>query len=106
MLDHSRAELVRGGPSVIEGIRGGAALCPRRGQDCAGASRSGTGVSAWLCLKVNAALCVMPRWQAFGAIREKIGANRPDRLLWGADWPHPAAQWIPNDGDFADLLLD
>jgi predicted TIM-barrel fold metal-dependent hydrolase len=29
-----------------------------------------------------------------------------DRLVWGTDWPHPTAQWLPNDGDLADMLLD
>ena len=36
----------------------------------------------------------------------KMAQTAPDRLLWGTDWPHPTAQWIPNDGDLADMLLD
>lgn len=28
----------------------------------------------------------------------------PDRLVWGTDWPHPTAAWIPDDGDLVDLL--
>ena len=32
---------------------------------------------------------------------------RPDRLVWGSDWPHPAVtRPMPNDGDLLDLLLD
>jgi 2-pyrone-4,6-dicarboxylate lactonase len=34
-------------------------------------------------------------------------ACRPDRLLWGTDWPHPACPIpMPNDGDLADHLAD
>jgi predicted TIM-barrel fold metal-dependent hydrolase len=34
-------------------------------------------------------------------------AQRPDRVLWGTDWPHPICPVpMPNDGDLADMLLD
>jgi len=29
-----------------------------------------------------------------------------DRLIWGTDWPHPTAAWIPDDGDLVDMLPD
>ena len=32
-----------------------------------------------------------------------VKAN-PERLVWGTDWPHPAVQAMPNDGDLADLV--
>lgn len=33
--------------------------------------------------------------------------TRPDRILWGTDWPHPICQTqMPNDGDLLDLLLE
>lgn len=32
---------------------------------------------------------------------------RPDRLVWGSDWPHPAVtRPMPNDGALLDLLAD
>lgn len=31
-------------------------------------------------------------------------AARPDRLLWGTDWPHATETEKPNDADFLDLL--
>ena len=32
-------------------------------------------------------------------------ATRPDRIIWGTDWPHPALEGpMPNDGDLFDLL--
>lgn len=30
----------------------------------------------------------------------------PERCVWGTDWPHPNAPFMPNDGDLADMLLD
>ena len=33
--------------------------------------------------------------------------TRPDRMLWGTDWPHPICPIpMPNDADLLDLLLD
>ena len=33
--------------------------------------------------------------------------TRPDRMLWGSDWPHVATKLpMPNDGDLLDLLAD
>lgn len=31
-------------------------------------------------------------------------AAAPDRCVWGTDWPHPNATFMPNDGDLVDLL--
>ena len=28
----------------------------------------------------------------------------PGRCVWGTDWPHPNASFMPNDGDLVDLL--
>lgn len=34
-------------------------------------------------------------------------ARRPDRIVWGTDWPHPIVPVaMPNDGDLADHLFD
>jgi predicted TIM-barrel fold metal-dependent hydrolase len=31
--------------------------------------------------------------------------ERPDRCVWGTNWPHPGlTQWMPNDADLLDLL--
>jgi predicted TIM-barrel fold metal-dependent hydrolase len=33
--------------------------------------------------------------------------TRPDRMVWGSDWPHVACKRaMPNDGDLLDLLAD
>jgi predicted TIM-barrel fold metal-dependent hydrolase len=31
-------------------------------------------------------------------------AAAPERCVWGTDWPHPNATFMPNDGDLVDLL--
>ena len=33
-------------------------------------------------------------------------AAAPGRCMWGTDWPHPNASFIPNDGDLVDLLAE
>lgn len=36
---------------------------------------------------------------------EKVVASRPDRILWGSNWPHPICPVaMPNDGDLVDLI--
>jgi predicted TIM-barrel fold metal-dependent hydrolase len=35
----------------------------------------------------------------------RVIAERPDRTLWGSNWPHPIFKGaMPNDGDLVDLL--
>ncbi|MBC7576246.1 MAG: amidohydrolase family protein [Tardiphaga sp.] len=36
---------------------------------------------------------------------ERVVAQRPDRILWGSNWPHPICPVaMPNDGDLVDLI--
>jgi 2-pyrone-4,6-dicarboxylate lactonase len=37
-----------------------------------------------------------------------VVAAAPDRVVWGTDWPHPAARGdrMPNDGTLADMVLE
>jgi 2-pyrone-4,6-dicarboxylate lactonase len=35
---------------------------------------------------------------------QALVAAAPDRCVWGTDWPHPNASFMPNDGDLVDLL--
>jgi predicted TIM-barrel fold metal-dependent hydrolase len=31
--------------------------------------------------------------------------ERPDRCVWGTNWPHPGLhKWMPNDADLVDQL--
>lgn len=41
---------------------------------------------------------------SFRPFVERLAATRPDRLLWGTDWPHVACfEAMPDDGDLAML---
>ena len=44
---------------------------------------------------------------SFRSLVERLAALRPDRLLWGTDWPHVAC-WpaMPDDGDLAAATED
>ena len=35
----------------------------------------------------------------------RVVGHRPDRVLWGSNWPHPICPVpMPNDGDLVDLI--
>jgi predicted TIM-barrel fold metal-dependent hydrolase len=35
----------------------------------------------------------------------RVVAHRPDRIIWGSNWPHPICPVpMPNDGDIVDLI--
>jgi predicted TIM-barrel fold metal-dependent hydrolase len=36
-------------------------------------------------------------------VQKMLGVSS-ERLVWGTDWPHPTAAWIPDDGDLVDWL--
>lgn len=42
------------------------------------------------------------------ALALELASARPDRLIWGTDWPHPDLPGgeMPNDGDLLDALDD
>ncbi|MCH2394070.1 amidohydrolase family protein [Oceanibaculum sp.] len=40
-------------------------------------------------------------------VARTLVARRPDRMVWGTDWPHPSIKTeMPNDGDLVDMLAD
>ncbi len=45
-----------------------------------------------------------PRFPDVVPIVQALLAAAPDRCVWGTDWPHPNASFMPNDGDLVDLL--
>lgn len=51
-----------------------------------------------------------PRYADIAPYAQAVVAAASDRVVWGTDWPHPAAARsplpMPNDGDLADLLLE
>ena len=45
-----------------------------------------------------------PGFADVAPLAQALVAAAPDRCLWGTDWPHPNATFMPNDGDLVDLL--
>lgn len=40
-------------------------------------------------------------------VARALVARRPDRMVWGTDWPHPSIRTdMPNDGDLVEMLAD
>jgi predicted TIM-barrel fold metal-dependent hydrolase len=48
-----------------------------------------------------------PLYPSVAPMARALVAHRPDRLIWGSDWPHlnMNGRAMPNDGDLLDLLL-
>jgi 2-pyrone-4,6-dicarboxylate lactonase len=48
-----------------------------------------------------------PPYDDVAPFAKALVATRPDRILWGSDWPHViVTKPMPNDGDLVDLLGD
>jgi 2-pyrone-4,6-dicarboxylate lactonase len=46
-----------------------------------------------------------PEYADMKPLVEALVAARPDRLVWGSNWPHPVwSGFMPNDGDLLDLF--
>jgi len=45
-----------------------------------------------------------PRFRDVTPLVHGLIEAAPDRCVWGTDWPHPNSDFMPNDGDLADLL--
>ena len=48
-----------------------------------------------------------PPYADIRAYAQQLCRQRPDRLVWGSDWPHTAIEGVmPNDGALLDTLAD
>ena len=46
-----------------------------------------------------------PTYEDMRLFAQALVRNRPDRVVWGSNWPHPVYEGsAPNDGDLLDLL--
>ncbi len=45
-----------------------------------------------------------PPWNWAHKIARELIKARPDRMLWGTNWPHPQAEPIPDDGALVDWI--
>jgi len=60
-------------------------------------------ISSWYRLSDSGA----PAFADMKPLAQALVAARPDRCLWGSNWPHPVAQVAPpNDGDLVDQFCD
>lgn len=37
---------------------------------------------------------------------QALAGAAPDRMLWATNWPHPGKDWLPDDAEHLDLLLE
>ena len=47
-----------------------------------------------------------PFYPDVAPLARALAAATPDRCVWGTDWPHPAVEHMPNDGDLAQAFID
>jgi len=48
-----------------------------------------------------------PHYTDMKPLVEALVSARPDRLVWGSNWPHPVwSGFMPNDGDLLDLFCE
>jgi 2-pyrone-4,6-dicarboxylate lactonase len=45
-----------------------------------------------------------PPWDDFVPYGQAMVEHIPDRVLWGADWPHPNVKVMPDDGLLVDMI--
>lgn len=62
-----------------------------------------TKISSWYRLSDSGP----PHFEDMRPLVQKLLAERPDRCLWGTNWPHPGlTKFMPNDVDLLDILED
>ena len=60
-------------------------------------------LSSWYRLSDSGA----PTYADMQPLVQALVAARPDRVVWGSNWPHPIwGGFMPNDGDLLDTLCD
>ena len=60
-----------------------------------------TKVSSWYRLSDSGA----PQCEDMRPLVQAVLKERPDRCVWGSNWPHPGlTAWMPNDADLVDQL--
>ena len=60
-----------------------------------------TKVSSWYRLSDSGA----PQCEDMRPLVQAVLRERPDRCVWGSNWPHPGlTEFMPNDADLVDQL--
>lgn len=47
-----------------------------------------------------------PGYTDYREIARTLVAAAPERMLWGTNWPHPKVDFVPDDTDLLETLLD
>lgn len=47
-----------------------------------------------------------PRYEEVAVEARALVRAAPERVLWASNWPHPGKDWMPDDAEHLDLLLD
>lgn len=47
-----------------------------------------------------------PRYEEVAVEARALVRAAPERMLWASNWPHPGKDWMPDDAEHLDLLLD
>jgi 2-pyrone-4,6-dicarboxylate lactonase len=64
-----------------------------------------TKVSSWYRLSDSGAKTGVKDCEDMKPLVQAVLRERPDRCVWGSNWPHPGlTAWMPNDADLVDQL--
>ena len=47
-----------------------------------------------------------PAYEDYRDFARALVAAAPERMVWGTNWPHPKVEFMPDDADLLDTLLD
>lgn len=47
-----------------------------------------------------------PGYEDYRVFARTLVAAAPERMVWGTNWPHPKVDFMPDDADLLDTLLD
>ena len=47
-----------------------------------------------------------PDYLDYQTFARALIAAAPERMLWGTNWPHPKVDFMPDDADLLETLLD
>ena len=115
-LPAATLELARKADAVLLGAVGGPkydtlprALRPEQGLDEPGfrvlLRFLATG-QVWVKLSAPYVAEVGPPWRWAVRVARRLIETRPDRMLWGTNWPHPNQAVVPETSAMLDLLLE
>lgn len=94
-------------PIVIDHLGFIGAASPQAAELVRDLQRLLDGGNCYVKLSAPYRLTASPTFEGVGAMVAALVRTRPDRLLWGSDWPHTEL-WenVPDDADLVERMLD